>query len=303
MAEKKGWLAGQLESWGERVQETKAIFSQKAKAAGNFIMDKAEQGIRLAGLEDSTAGDVIRTIAAADAAIVHTAIEGGSSILFGGAQGIAELGNTGTDLGEGYAKIIQGEEGGERQVINSTGLMSAGENIEEGANKIVTGEAPLEGVAQISEGVAVTAGHIATVKGGLERMAGGPEPAPFVRKTKGTKGTGKKAKVDEPTPEGTPVTTERAIDATEATTNPAVQKGIDLIEESGADVKLNPKNSNLKQEGNVTLDFGEGSRVNVRVETHPIPGSKGIPKRHANIEVVEKVKNKNVVRQNIHKEE
>ena len=81
--------------------------------------------------------------------------------------------------------------------------------------------------------------------------------------------------------------------------SPAVAKAMELIEGSGAKVKVNPKNTGLKQEGNVTLDFGGGSRVNVRVETHPLK-SGGPPTRHANVEVVDKVNGKNVVRRNDH---
>ena len=49
-------------------------------------------------------------------------------------------------------------------------------------------------------------------------------------------------------------------------------------------VKFNPKTPN--QEGNVTItDNASGTKVNVRVETHPLPGSTS-PVRHANVETV-----------------
>lgn len=70
-----------------------------------------------------------------------------------------------------------------------------------------------------------------------------------------------------------------------------VEEILKQIDESGAKVKVNPKAP--AQEGNVTLDFGEQGRVNVRVETHPLkPG--GPPERHANVEVVKDVGGKPV---------
>ena len=48
-------------------------------------------------------------------------------------------------------------------------------------------------------------------------------------------------------------------------------------------MQRNPKGQH--QEGNVTLDFGQGNKVNVRVETHPLE-SGGVPVRHANVEVI-----------------
>lgn len=84
--------------------------------------------------------------------------------------------------------------------------------------------------------------------------------------------------------------------------SPEVQKALRMIKDSGAKVQQNPKNPALKQEGNVTLDYGSGSRVNVRVETHPL-SKDGPPKRHANVEVVETVKNKSRVKKNVHIEE
>lgn len=58
------------------------------------------------------------------------------------------------------------------------------------------------------------------------------------------------------------------------------------IEQGGYGVTANPKTPN--QEGNVTITHPDqpGAKVNVRVETHPIPGSGGQPVRHANVEVV-----------------
>jgi hypothetical protein len=73
--------------------------------------------------------------------------------------------------------------------------------------------------------------------------------------------------------------------------SPEVQTGLDMIEKSGAKVKVNPKTPG--QEGNVTLDYGEAGRVNVRVETHPLkPG--GPPQRHGNVEVIKDVNGKPV---------
>jgi RHS repeat-associated protein len=60
----------------------------------------------------------------------------------------------------------------------------------------------------------------------------------------------------------------------------------DQVENGGFKVTQNPKTPN--QEGNVTITHPSepGTRLNVRVETHPIPGSNGQPVRHANVEVV-----------------
>jgi hypothetical protein len=62
-----------------------------------------------------------------------------------------------------------------------------------------------------------------------------------------------------------------------------VETAGDLIKDSGAKVSANPKAPN--QEGNVTLDFGDGDKVNLRVETHPLKTG-GDPVRHANVEVI-----------------
>ena len=64
--------------------------------------------------------------------------------------------------------------------------------------------------------------------------------------------------------------------------------------------KVNPKNSKTLQEGNVTLDLGGGTKVNLRVETHPLkPG--GPPVNHANVEVMKTTsRGKNKVVKNIH---
>lgn len=48
-----------------------------------------------------------------------------------------------------------------------------------------------------------------------------------------------------------------------------------MIEQSGAEVKPMPKAAT--QEGNVMLKFPDGTSTNVRVESHPLPGSKGNP--------------------------
>jgi RHS repeat-associated protein len=55
------------------------------------------------------------------------------------------------------------------------------------------------------------------------------------------------------------------------------------------------------QEGNISIDFKDGQGVNLRVETHPIPGSGGKPVRHANVEVTKKNRRgRNKVVKNIH---
>jgi len=60
----------------------------------------------------------------------------------------------------------------------------------------------------------------------------------------------------------------------------------DTIEKGGFRVTNNPKAPN--QEGNVTITHPNepGTKLNVRVETHPIPRSGGQPAPHVNVEVV-----------------
>ena len=67
--------------------------------------------------------------------------------------------------------------------------------------------------------------------------------------------------------------------------------------------KVNPRNPNTAQEGNVTLNLGGGTKVNLRVETHSLkPGNP--PVRHANIEIMKtNSRGKNKVVKNIHIEE
>ncbi len=52
--------------------------------------------------------------------------------------------------------------------------------------------------------------------------------------------------------------------------SPNVKKVLDGIEGNGFKVKVNPRNPATKQEGNVTIDFGDKTKVNLRVETHPL---------------------------------
>jgi hypothetical protein len=59
---------------------------------------------------------------------------------------------------------------------------------------------------------------------------------------------------------------------------------------------LNPKTAT--QEGNVTIDFGEGVRVNLRVETHALSRN-GPPIRHANVEtIIKSLRSKSI--ENVH---
>jgi RHS repeat-associated protein len=75
-----------------------------------------------------------------------------------------------------------------------------------------------------------------------------------------------------------------------------VQEIINQIIQSGAKVKLNPKTAT--QEGNVTIDFGEGVRVNLRVETHALSRN-GPPIRHANVEtIIKSLRSKSI--ENVH---
>lgn len=81
--------------------------------------------------------------------------------------------------------------------------------------------------------------------------------------------------------------------------NPNIKKVLDGIEENGFNVKVNPRNPATKQEGNVTIDFGDKTKVNLRVETHSLKQN-GPSVRHANVEVTRQVKNKNKVISNKH---
>lgn len=52
--------------------------------------------------------------------------------------------------------------------------------------------------------------------------------------------------------------------------------------------------------GNVTLNLGEGTNVNLRVETHPLETG-GPPVRHANVEVTQRnARGQNKVKENTH---
>lgn len=62
---------------------------------------------------------------------------------------------------------------------------------------------------------------------------------------------------------------------------------------------LTPKNPATKQEGNATIDFGDKTKVNLRVESHPLKQG-GQDVKHANVEVTKEVKNKNKVISNKH---
>jgi hypothetical protein len=68
---------------------------------------------------------------------------------------------------------------------------------------------------------------------------------------------------------------------------PKVDNILKDLKENGILNNPNSKPNSLKpetlQEGNVTLDFGGGRSVNIRIETHPLkPG--GDPVRHANVQ-------------------
>ena len=82
-------------------------------------------------------------------------------------------------------------------------------------------------------------------------------------------------------------------------TSNKVQDVMDAINQNDVKVKVNPRNQATKQEGNVTLDFGDGTKANLRVETHPL-SQNGLPIRHGNVEVTKQVKNKNKVIKNTH---
>lgn len=79
-----------------------------------------------------------------------------------------------------------------------------------------------------------------------------------------------------------------------------MQEIINISRDENIPVKINPKNLDTLQEGNVTLDLGDGKKVNFRVETHPLEQG-GDPIRHANVEVTRRTpRGKNKVIQNTH---
>jgi RHS repeat-associated protein len=82
------------------------------------------------------------------------------------------------------------------------------------------------------------------------------------------------------------------------TLTPKVQSIMNEIDKQGIKVTVNPKKPATSQESNVTLHSGN-TQVNLRVETHPLKPN-GPPVRHANVEVTQKVKNKNIVIDNKH---
>ncbi|NDC83755.1 hypothetical protein EB093_08885, partial [bacterium] len=79
-----------------------------------------------------------------------------------------------------------------------------------------------------------------------------------------------------------------------------IENVVKQIQANNIPVKINPKNVNTLQEGNVTLELSDTQKLNLRVETHPIPGSNGEPVRHANVELIQKVNGKNVQVRNDH---
>ena len=79
--------------------------------------------------------------------------------------------------------------------------------------------------------------------------------------------------------------------------NAKIEGIVNEIDKSGIKVQINPKAP--YQEGNVTLIEGK-LKVNLRVETHPLPESNGVPVRHGNVEAIEKVGNNVTSRSNKH---
>jgi hypothetical protein len=69
--------------------------------------------------------------------------------------------------------------------------------------------------------------------------------------------------------------------------SPAVTRVLQTIDEGGFEVTANPKSAT--QTGNVTITNPSepGVKLNLRSETHPIPGSGGQPVPHVNVERVE----------------
>jgi RHS repeat-associated protein len=79
----------------------------------------------------------------------------------------------------------------------------------------------------------------------------------------------------------------------------AIDTVLEGIEENGFGVNINENKPETQQEGNATIDFNDGTKVNIRVETHPLKqGGENV--RHANVEQTKKVKNKNKVTEKKH---
>lgn len=72
------------------------------------------------------------------------------------------------------------------------------------------------------------------------------------------------------------------------------QNFVKTIKKQGIGVKVNPRNAATAQEGNVTLSLGADVSVNIRIETHPLK-PKGPPVRHANVDVIRRVRGKKKV--------
>jgi len=81
--------------------------------------------------------------------------------------------------------------------------------------------------------------------------------------------------------------------------SPKVKKVLDGIKQNNFKVTINKKNPATKQEGNATIDFGDKTKVNLRVESHPLKQN-GPDVRHANVETTKQFKNKNKVTSNKH---
>jgi RHS repeat-associated protein len=72
------------------------------------------------------------------------------------------------------------------------------------------------------------------------------------------------------------------------------------IERGDYAIRPNPLNPKTAQEGNVTIDFGDGIGVNLRIETHPLTRT-GEPVRYANVETIRRNRNgRNTVTDNKH---
>ena len=76
------------------------------------------------------------------------------------------------------------------------------------------------------------------------------------------------------------------------------QKAIDMLDDLDADVKLKANPKTATQEGNITIQFDDTTKINLRVETHPLKKN-GPPVRHGNVETITKKANKTTKR-NVH---
>ncbi|MCP4602363.1 MAG: toxin [Proteobacteria bacterium] len=271
MAEKNA-VARAFDWLGDKVTEAKQFWGEVAAESGEAIMDTADQAVEHFGLEGSATGDVVRGLAVGTATLTHTAIEGTANVLLAVPSIPQGLEDTGTDIGEGVAKVTLGEEGGARQIADSTGLITAGEDIGEGGAKVVLGEEG--GTEQLVRGAISGAQHamggVAT-KRALTPGKKPPKPTegakPKPKKQAKPKQKDKAAKKDEPETTGKPALRKQEITGTkESISELKIKEGIYEFE-TPTGKKYVGQSGNLKTRLKTHLrneKMAEGTKITVR---------------------------------------